>query len=288
MPKKKPSKSSGPTFPLQLTQQQRNAIVNAPRMRRKFVNRLKDLAAGPQIVQYTRKDWHELNEAVCEAAIYAYESEKPPLLAVVKKIDSLLDAIEDKPARGRPADDKDLLLQFKITLLNTHPPIWRRIQLEDGTLADLHDCIQAAMGWDDYHLHQFQIGGVRYGPTPPDEMVFELEDEDESLAHLSDLVPRSGRQVRWIYNYDFGDDWYHEILFEGYPVKEKGQKYPLCLEGARACPPEDCGGPWGYAELLEALANPNHERHEDFMEWCGPIDPTAFDAKQATKAMRRA
>ncbi len=104
---------------------------------------------------------------------------------------------------------------------------------------------------------------------------------------MSKLLPKSGKRTRWIYEYDFGDGWRHEVLFEGNPPPEKGKKYPVCLDGERACPPEDVGGPWGYAEFLEAMADPKHERHDEFIEWRGPCDPEAFDVKKTTREMRK-
>ncbi len=128
---------------------------------------------------------------------------------------------------------------------------------------------------------------MRYGPPEPADMGLELEMEDETLIMLSDLLPMSKRKIRWIYEYDFGDGWRHEIIFEGHPRLEKGQKYPLCLVGERACPPEDVGGPWGYADYLAALADPENEQHDELLEWRGPFDPEAFDPKKATREMRK-
>ena len=105
-----------------------------------------------------------------------------------------------------------------------------------------------------------------------------------SLRHkVSKIVPKNGKRFRFEYEYDFGDGWEHEILFEGCLKAEKGTRYPLCMEGQRACPPEDVGGPFGYQEYLEALADPKHERHKEFMEWSGRFDPEKFDAEAATK-----
>jgi len=179
------------------------------------------------------------------------------------------------------------LFQFKITLLDIKPAIWRRIQVSDCTLADLHDHIQAAFGWWNYHLHQFEIGGRLFGP-PPEDDYDDMDMEDESGLLLSQLLPKTGKRTRWIYVYDFGDGWRHEVLFEGnLPVDPKA-KYPLCLEGERACPPEDCGGTWGYVDYLAAIADPTNEQHEEMLEWRGPFDPEAFDPKKATKEMRKA
>jgi hypothetical protein len=129
---------------------------------------------------------------------------------------------------------------------------------------------------------------VQYSEPAPDGDDFGLDFEDETGVFLSELPPKSGRKSRWIYEYDFGDGWRHEILFEGFAQIDPKAKYPLCLEGERACPPEDCGGPWGYADYRAAIADPRHEQHEEILEWGGPFDPEAFDAKKTTKAMRKA
>jgi hypothetical protein len=180
------------------------------------------------------------------------------------------------------------LFQFKITLLESDPSIWRRIQFQDCTLDELHEYIQAAMGWTNSHLHQFEINGDRYGdPDLLDDGFEDFECVDSTATRVSDIVPETGKRFAFKYEYDFGDGWEHEILFEGCPPAEKQKKYPLCLEGERACPPEDVGGVWGYVEYLEALADPNHERHEEFFEWRGLFDPEEFDAGKTTKLMRR-
>ena len=145
------------------------------------------------------------------------------------------------------------------------------------------------MGWTNSHLHQFEIDGVRYGD--PELLMEGFEDETPPVNSLrtkvSKILPKDGKRFHFDYEYDFGDGWEHEILFEGCLRAEKGSRYPLCLEGQRACPPEDVGGPYYYPEYLEALADPDHERHEEFMEWSGPFDPEKFDAEAVTKRMRR-
>jgi hypothetical protein len=190
-------------------------------------------------------------------------------------------------AHKRRPPDTDRLFQFKITLLDIKPAIWRRIQVPDCTLADLHEYIQATSGWENYYLHQFQIDGVQYNQPFTDGDDFDMNFEDETDIFLNKILPKSSRKARWIYEYDFGDGWRHEVLFEGFPQIERKIKDPLCLEGERACPPEDCGGAWGYADYLAAIADPQHERHEELLEWGGSFDPEAFDAKKATKKMRK-
>ena len=178
------------------------------------------------------------------------------------------------------------VFQFKITLKNIKPPIWRRIQVKDCTLDKLHEHIQTAMGWTNSHLHQFEIGGVRHGD--PELLCEGFEDETPPVNSLrtkvSKIVPKDGKRFRFEYEYDFGDGWEHEILFEGCLKAEKGTRYPLCIEGQRACPPEDVGGPFGYQEYLEALTDPKHERHKEFMEWSGSFDPEAFNAEAGNEA----
>ena len=181
------------------------------------------------------------------------------------------------------------IYQFKITLQGIEPSIWRRIQTKDCTLDKLHEHIQTAMGWTNSHLHQFNIDGLRYGdPQLLDDGFEEQTPFINSLrTKLSKIMPKDGKRLRFQYEYDFGDCWEHEILFEGFPPSENGAKYPLCVEGERACPPEDVGGTPGYKEFLRAIANPKHKRHKELMRWCGPFDPEKFDAEAATNRMKK-
>jgi hypothetical protein len=291
---RKKSGTPGDNYPLKLTGPQRESLLHHTRLKRPIKQKIEQAGEGTQIVSVTRKDLDELNDEIGQAALYATGPDKKRLLSVLRKVTELFEAVEDaaslavtRATTRRPAQSSDLLFQFKVTLLDIKPAIWRRIQVPDCTLDVLHLYIQAAFGWWNYHLHQFEIDGVRYGPPEPDGMDFGLEMEDESEVVLSALLPKSKRKARWIYEYDFGDGWRHEVLFKGFPPAEPKMKYPLCLEGARACPPEDCGGPWGYADYLAALADPEHEQHDELLEWRGPFDPEAFDAKKATREMKK-
>ena len=191
-------------------------------------------------------------------------------------------------AKAKKPTPVDTVFQLKITLLGAKPPIWRRIQVKDCTLDALHDHIQTAMGWTNSHLHQFRVGKQLYGdPDLMQETFEEFDFKDSTKALLSDIVPRRGNEFRFRYEYDFGDSWEHEILFEGCPDAEPNRKYPVCVEGKRACPPEDCGGVWGYADLLDAIGNKKHERHEELLEWLGEsFNPNEFDPAEVTEAMR--
>jgi hypothetical protein len=181
------------------------------------------------------------------------------------------------------------LYQFRITLLDVNPPVWRRIQVHDGTLDTLHEHIQTSMGWTNSHLHHFRIGGKLYGdPMLMEETFEELNYADSTTTLLSDVLPKDGKPFRFEYEYDFGDGWQHEILFEGNPRAEPGRRYPLCLEGQRACPPDDVGGAWGYIDFVAAITDPEHEEHDEMREWVGrDFDPEAFDPAAATRAMKR-
>ena len=116
---------------------------------------------------------------------------------------------------------------------------------------------------------------------------FEPEIEDATHGQAERLLPESDERFRFQYEYDLGDGWQHEVVFEDCLRAETGKRYPLCVEGARACPPEDVGGVYGFARYLEAIADPKHERHKELLEWSGPFDPEAFDAKAVTKRMQR-
>lgn len=202
-------------------------------------------------------------------------------------VDAATRAMEESRGIGSiPAAKR--LYQFKITLIGSEPKIWRRIQVKNCTLDKLHEHIQTAMGWTNSHLYQFEIGGERYGnPEFLDDGFGNFPCIDSTVTEISEIVPKDGKRFRFLYEYDFGDGWEHEIVFERCLRASDGERYPLCVEGERACPPEDVGGIWGYAEFLEAIADPKHPQHEDFMEWAGPFDPEDFDAAKATEAMRR-
>ncbi|HEY7309516.1 MAG TPA: plasmid pRiA4b ORF-3 family protein [Gemmataceae bacterium] len=181
---------------------------------------------------------------------------------------------ERSARRGR-----DSIFQVKIMLNVIKPPIWRRVQVKDGSLAELHDIIQTCMGWDDYHLHVFKIGGEQYGlPEQWQEPGGWGEPEvgDSRKIKLSQLVAQGIKKFRYVY--DMGDTWEHTIQIEKTLPAETGVQYPRCIDGKRACPPEDCGGPWSYGDFLEALQDPQHPRHEDRLEWIGgEFDSEAFN-----------
>jgi hypothetical protein len=177
----------------------------------------------------------------------------------------------------------DQVYQFKITLKGTKPPIWRRIQVpETYSFWELHVAIQDAMGWLDCHLHQFDITNPATGMmveigTPDKEFGRDiLADWRQKIANYFSMENSSADYV-----YDFGDDWEHKIKLEKILPRDVNTNYPICIKGKRACPPEDCGGVWGYKDFLEIISDPDNAEYEEMLEWAdGEFDPEYFDAKE--------
>ena len=176
--------------------------------------------------------------------------------------------------------------QIRITLENVQPSIWRRVQvLSDCTLAQLHRVIQAVMGWQDYHLHQFTIKRRVYSVPDPDDARYERKVIDERRVRLSKVVSQVG--TRFDYHYDFGDNWHHDLLLEAILMPDPSIQYPVCVAGARNSPPEDCGGHCGYARFLQAIRDPQCEEDERRLEWIGGhFDSELFDLNRANEALR--
>ncbi len=184
---------------------------------------------------------------------------------------------------------QDTVYQVRITLENSEPPIWRRVQVKgDTSLADLHRIIQIAMGWEDYHLYEFTVGKVVYMPSSPGDDFFMFDEKPQSVSRNTLESVTDGRRIKFQYVYDMGDDWTHAVKVEKTLAPEEGIAYPRCLAGERACPPEDCGGVWGYEELLEILSEPEHEAYGETLEWLGEgFDPEAFDLDAVNKELAR-
>jgi hypothetical protein len=175
------------------------------------------------------------------------------------------------------AEPGDSVLQVRITLRYVDdPPVWRQVLIPAAyPLSRVHRVVQAAMGWEDCHMHAFQIGKTTYGPDPEGE----IGDADETKARLADVARV---RTRISYEYDFGDSWEHELVVEARTVAEDGQTYPACIAGEGACPPEDCGGVYGFAELKEVLAGPDSAERDEMLEWADEdFDPTHFDLAAA-------
>jgi hypothetical protein len=188
--------------------------------------------------------------------------------------------------RISPADRSAVpqLYQLKVTLMDSKPPIWRRLLVRgDTTLARLHRVIQEAMGWYDGHLHTFEVRGAEYSKANPEWMSPMKDERKATLAGLR-LTVRS----KFLYTYDMGDGWEHQLVVEAVTDAEtKRPRWARCLAGARACPPEDVGGTGGYEYFLEAIRDPKHKEHKEMLEWIGgEFDPEAFSVAEADEALK--
>jgi len=226
---------------------------------------------------------------------------KKPAIRTVKKIWMRAKAVQPTKVH-----------ELKITLRGSKPPIWRRVAVpSDIRLSNLHWVIQIVMGWGNYHLHQFIVPDYRPKPTRGEMQVlgrsgqweklagymrrdrywsnpqFELEEaEDESNVKLSELAPEV--KSKFIYEYDFGDGWEHEVKVVKIGPPTEGIKYPICLAGKLACPPDDSGGIWGYYDMLEVLKDPKHEDYKDTREWIGKnFDPERFNLEKVNAGLAK-
>ena len=280
-PKGSPKLSRAQTVKVKFTKPQRTAILELTSVKEPLKTLLDVESKGPRTFKLMVNDLASLCFATSEAMLEAEEKDKVKLLSTAELVlDGLQRCMED--VRDE-AQDINTVYHLKITLDGIAPAIWRRVQVENSTLADLHAIIQVSMGWYNSHLHMFAIGGKQYTDPEMGGDPYDPSTHSESLAHLVDQGHRTFRYI-----YDFGDSWEHTSEVEEVLPPEPKAKYPRCLEGKRACPPEDCGGPWDYPEFLEAIQNPKHEEHEEMLEWVGgTFDPEEFDAAVVTKRMKR-
>ncbi len=175
------------------------------------------------------------------------------------------------------------IYQLKITLEQSKPPIWRRVLVPSNFhLGKLHQVIQIAMGWTDTHLHLFNAHQVLYAPAEDDEFEMGIKCKDETKYKLSQILTKEKEKLH--YEYDFGDGWRHIVVLEKILPFDLTTVLPSCLTGRRACPPENCGGIWGYADLLEIITNTAHPDHEEMMEWVsGEFDPVYFNVTEVNE-----
>jgi hypothetical protein len=183
--------------------------------------------------------------------------------------------------KAKPAQ----VYRLKTRVTDLQPSIWRRVEVEDCTLLKLHKIVQVSMGWKGRHAWAFFIGDEEYG----DDVIDSGGDREFASARKAKLGRFVNQGVKaFRYVYDLGDDWEHVIRVEQVLEAEPGAKYPRCVDGRRACPPEDCGGPWGYEKLQDALADPDDERHEETLDWVGDeFDPEAFDVEAVNRELAR-
>ncbi len=186
------------------------------------------------------------------------------------------------PGTKKP-DIAHTIFQMKVTLQGIEPPIWRRLLVPGGiSLYKFHKIIQVVMGWQNYHLYNFTISDCSYGMPDPD---YAPEFKDSRRVKLPKVITE---KMEFVYVYDFGDNWEHEIQVEEFLPAEENRFYPVCLGGERACPPEDVGGTWGYGDFLEAISDPGHEEHENYLTWAGQdFNAEHFDLQAVNEKLRK-
>jgi len=271
-----------PTVSLNLTVSQRRLVAA---LLPSFNDRLKLNESNSRTIKFSTDEVDTIRSRIDSAiSFFRGGTKQSSLRHILTAIEKATGTTASKVSQPEAA----VVYQFKITLVDSEPPIWRRIRVKDCTLDSFHGHIQAAMGWQNCHLHQFDIEGRLYGdPELLQDGFSEFDCVDSTDIYLSELLPTARRKFRFKYEYDFGDGWLHEIVFEGCLEPAKDVRYPLCFAGKRACPPEDVGGVWGYVNVLEAVRDRSHEQHREYKQWLGRFDPECFDPEKATKAMQR-
>lgn len=182
------------------------------------------------------------------------------------------------PSKKKPAA-ANAAFQIKVQIVGIEPEIWRRVIVSATlTLRELHAVLQGAMGWQDHHLHMFEIDGKRFEVPENDRLGPEDGYADERKQTLRTVLSKG---MQFSYVYDFGDDWRHLVTVEDTAVPASMRLLPRCIAGERACPPEDCGGVYRYPEFLDALADPENPEHRDMVDWAGGFEPEVFSLSQA-------
>jgi hypothetical protein len=265
-------------LPLTLTKAQRVVVAEVtPHFRPRLLLEEGDQRTARFRLEELKVIHHEVSHALHFEKDGRKRNSLRHAVAVVEETMQRFFQIDAIPAAQR-------IYQLRIVLKDITPEIWRRIQVKYCTLSRLHEHIQLCMGWENYHLYSFQIGAVEYADL---DLVEEFYGQDAREIRLSEVVPKDGHRCQFLYVYDFGDDWRHEVLFEGCMTADPNRPYPVCLEGERACPPEDVGGVGGFEEYLAALSNPHHDEHESFLQWRGHFDPEEFSTGAVMKRMQR-
>ena len=178
------------------------------------------------------------------------------------------------------------IYRLKVTLEETEPMIWRRILVPSNvSLHRLHLILQEIMGWTNSHLYRFKVGAKEYGEPDPDNEFYKLDLINSKRVKLGQVITVKGSAFE--YEYDFGDGWIHNLIVEDISEPVTGAMYPICLDGERACPPEDCGGPYGYSRLLGIMVNPRHKEYGDIIRWIGSdFQPAMFNTEEANRELK--
>jgi len=272
---------------LEVTEGQRRTILKYAELPAHLSELLAANRTVAKSMQFTLDELDELLDHLETSVYRAKGNEKQKILRIVEKVSKLLgNTIDpDEMSEQRLPQETNTVFQIKVTLMGIDPLVWRRIQTQDCTLDELHDLLQVTMGWEFAHPYRFIIGSVEYADV---EMASEEDVQDACDTTLSAILPAQNRRPRFQYEYDFGDEWMHQLVVEERFPPQQGVKYPICVAGQRACPPEDSGGSWGYPDVVEAINNPDHPDHEEMLEWVGGrFDPERFDLESVNKELRR-
>ena len=271
---------------LNLSEGQRHTILEYAELPAHLSERFAAKGTKAKATPFTLDELDELLDYI-EVSVYrAKGNEKQKVLRIVAKVAKLLGSTIDPDEMPKHPLPKrtDAVFQIKMTLNGVDPPIWRRIQTTDCTLEELRALIHVTMGWEFEDHYRFDIGGVEYADL---DMTSDNDAEDACDTMLSEVLPVQNRRPRFQYVYDFGDDWIHQLVVEERFLPEKGVKYPMCVAGQRACPPEDCGGPWAYPDFVEEVSNPDHRRHEETLARVGDeFDPERLDLEAVNSELR--
>jgi len=203
------------------------------------------------------------------------------------KVGMQIPSVRSKKPKQPLAPEIEGVYQLHVSLAGSIPLIWRRFLVPAlFTLSGLHGVLQSVMGWEESHLYEFIIAGKHYGRSDwDDDPGFGPKLLDERRVKLISIVPQAKISFRYIY--DFGDDWVHDVKVEAILPPEPDGRYPVCLEGANACPPEDSGGLYGYYEKLRIMNDPKDPEYEDIKEWMGRFDPLSFNLEAINRSLRR-
>jgi hypothetical protein len=282
------SKPPPERFPLSLTEAERETMIHTTRLKPAIKARLADAAPGTQVVRFTERELEYMSVKVDKAIYFVPEPYKQRLDSALGKICDILDTLDGIPIgedRKKPVRSGKIF-QFKVTLKDSHPRVWRRIQVPDGTLRQFHEILQAAMGWTGSHLHLFTVLDAYYGVPLDAHLPVSNGIHDEATLLISQIAS-AGRMVPFRYEYDLSEGWLHEVELERVLVPETKVGYPRCMDGDHACPPEDCGGIRGYAHLLDVLGDPEHPEHAAMKKWVGSeFHPEKFSVEVVNKKLQ--
>jgi hypothetical protein len=268
-----------------LSKAQRRTILELKSVSDDIKELMAEDAAGNRTFDLTADELVLICRALAEPLSEAQGKYRTQLLKAAEKIaQGLNEGLTSRKRPRRTSTKSKTAFQLRITLQDVQPAVWRVFQVLDCALLDLHETIQAVMGWENRHLYKYQVGDVRYFDPAACE---NSEVHDARQMKLSHVVSQG--YERFAYVYDFGDHWQHVVEIESTFQPEDGVTFPVCLEGSGNCPPEDVGGAMGYARFLKVINEPQEEEYRHYLDWCGGwFDPDAFDLELVHRSLGQA